>query len=520
MKRMFSLVFEHLFGLNGPMSAALISIVEQVLAADLDDATVADLQAHVLELRTVAGRLLSRADQVLATLQERSGGRVLEHPHHCASATANIGASWDTGASSDTGACSGTDPVAGDDPDPMTADPAGPAAPLTPPAPAMPLLMSVQTWWREAARVAGVQAGRDVRRAQVLARFPAWGQAVTDGILTPAQAEVLCRLAGRLPDTELEACQAELVTVASALNPMGLGQWVRHLIATWCEPDLDREQDRAEATSWLQLDKRPDGRLAGRFVISSENSEALLTVLEPLARPQGLTDARTAGQRRADALVDVFTAAAKWLHLPTAGGRPVHVSYVVPSGWACGDTPPSLSDLLRLRAITLTDPGRSGGQQHPPEDLRPRPEPLRSTKTATDPRTGAARHPIVLEEHVATAAWTGPQTRARLEATLCDARISRVLRDALGQVISLQSLTDQITTAQRKAVSARDRHCVARGCTRPPAFTDLHHLVHREDGGSNDLDNLVLLCRRHHLMWHRGRLTPHDLHTPWLQHAA
>lgn len=105
---------------------------------------------------------------------------------------------------------------------------------------------------------------------------------------TPAQAEVLCRLDGKLPDTELLATQRELVTVASALDPVELAQWVRHLIATWCEPELHREQDRAETGAWLQLDRRPDGRLAGRFVISSEDSEALLTVLAPLARRQGL----------------------------------------------------------------------------------------------------------------------------------------------------------------------------------------------------------------------------------------
>ena len=160
-----------------------------------------------------------------------------------------------------------------------------------------------------------------------------------------------------------------------------------------------------------------------------------------------------------------------------------------------------------------------GWWQDPEPD--PRPEQGRLVKSLTDPHTGQPMHPVVVEEHVATGAWSGPQTRAQIEATLCDARISRVLRDAFGQVHSLQTLTDQITIAQRRAVSARDRHCTARGCTRPPAFTDLHHLNHREDGGATAINNLVLLCRRHHLMWHRGRLTLHDLHTPWLTtHAA
>ena len=160
-----------------------------------------------------------------------------------------------------------------------------------------------------------------------------------------------------------------------------------------------------------------------------------------------------------------------------------------------------------------------GWWQGPEPD--PRPEQGRLVKSLTDPHTGQPMHPVVVEEHVATGAWSGPQTRARIEATLCDARISRVLRDAFGQVHSLQTLTDQITTAQRRAVSARDRHCTAQGCTRPPAFTDPHHLMHREDGGATTINNLVLLCRRHHLMWHRGRLTLTDLHVPWLTtHAA
>jgi len=34
--------------------------------------------------------------------------------------------------------------------------------------------------------------------------------------------------------------------------------------------------------------------------------------------------------------------------------------------------------------------------------------------------------------------------------------------------------------------------------------TDRHHLVHWIHGGPMDLDNLVLLCRRHHRMVHEG----------------
>jgi hypothetical protein len=95
-----------------------------------------------------------------------------------------------------------------------------------------------------------------------------------------------------------------------------------------------------------------------------------------------------------------------------------------------------------------------------------------------------------------------------------------MLLDADGQVQSLVSVRDQITAAQRRAVSARDRHCVAKGCHRPPAFCDVHHLISRADGGPTEVSNLALLCRRHHVAWHRGRLHLHQLHTPWLDHLT
>jgi hypothetical protein len=132
----------------------------------------------------------------------------------------------------------------------------------------------------------------------------------------------------------------------------------------------------------------------------------------------------------------------------------------------------------------------------------------------------ATRGGPALDEHTASGAWSGPQTRPRMEAVLCDARVSRLLLDVSGRAASLTSLNDRITAAQRRTVSARDRHCVARGCTRPPALCDVHHLVSREDGGPTDVGNLVLLCRRHHVAWHRGRLHPWQLHTPWLDEDA
>jgi hypothetical protein len=90
-----------------------------------------------------------------------------------------------------------------------------------------------------------------------------------------------------------------------------------------------------------------------------------------------------------------------------------------------------------------------------------------------------------------------------------------VLLDELGQVTGLEQLTKDVTKTQRRALAARDGGCAARGCTRPPAGCDAHHLTHRADGGETTLRNLVLLCRRHHVLWHLGKITLRDLHIPW-----
>ena len=62
-----------------------------------------------------------------------------------------------------------------------------------------------------------------------------------------------------------------------------------------------------------------------------------------------------------------------------------------------------------------------------------------------------------------------------------------------------------VSAAQRSALAVRDRHCRFPGCDRPGSWCDAHHVWHWSEGGPTDLDNLVLLCRRHHRMLHRRR---------------
>jgi hypothetical protein len=312
-------------------------------------------------------------------------------------------------------------------------------------------------WWRDALGVSGESAGHAVRRAVRLRSLPLVMEAVRGGRLSLEQAGALTPLVGKVDPSVLD--EGLLVDGAARRTVDSIGQWVRQLIAQHAEPAFEDEQAAAAEKRYFKHRLDPDGMVRGRFAFTAEEGELVLTILEPLARRQGIEDLRTADQRRADAVVDVFAAAAKWADLPQAGGQRVQVSYVMDAAWAAG-------------------------------------------------RPGAAP---------ASGAWAGPVTRARLESVMCDARLTRVLLDDVGQVVTLESVHGDITLAQRRAVAARDRCCVARGCTRPPAFSDVHHLRSREDGGPTSVENLVLLCRRHHVLWHLGKLALADLRVPWLR---
>ena len=97
----------------------------------------------------------------------------------------------------------------------------------------------------------------------------------------------------------------------------------------------------------------------------------------------------------------------------------------------------------------------------------------------------------------------GPVSADVARRISCCAAVSRV--DMRGsEVLALGRSSRLPNRAMRRALDRRDRGCVFPGCGAPLNWCDAHHLVHWSDGGPTDLDNLVLLCRRHHVACHEG----------------
>jgi hypothetical protein len=98
-------------------------------------------------------------------------------------------------------------------------------------------------------------------------------------------------------------------------------------------------------------------------------------------------------------------------------------------------------------------------------------------------------------------------TADEIRRLACDANLTRVIFDPESQPLDVGRTKRLVTPALRTAVYARDLRCVFPRCDRLSHWCDVHHVDHWADGGDTSIDNLVLLCRHHHVLIHEGGWT-------------
>jgi hypothetical protein len=97
-----------------------------------------------------------------------------------------------------------------------------------------------------------------------------------------------------------------------------------------------------------------------------------------------------------------------------------------------------------------------------------------------------------------------PISAKTVERLACDCSVTRILLGSDSTVIDVGRAKRTISGPARKALNIRDRGCTWPTCERPASWCDGHHLKHWARGGTNEPDNLTLLCTRHHWMVHEG----------------
>ena len=85
----------------------------------------------------------------------------------------------------------------------------------------------------------------------------------------------------------------------------------------------------------------------------------------------------------------------------------------------------------------------------------------------------------------------------------CDGDTVVLVENEQGEPLSVGRKTRTVPTAIKRALNSRDKACVFPGCHHK-RFVDAHHIQHWSAGGETSLDNLMLLCSRHHRLVHEG----------------
>src|SRR5229473_3734208 len=278
-----------------------------------------------------------------------------------------------------------------------------------------------------------------------LESLPRVAEALSSGEISYQSASALCHLHERLGEHREGFDEEEMLGYAREYSVSELRKLCRF---AWhvANPDGFFKEAEADFTQrYFHINQMPDGMFAVDGVLDPVGGAAFKTAVDVLAKPNGAEDERTAKQRRADAVGELSMHAMDQGTLPRRHSVKPHLN------------------------LTMTLEGLKGELGVPPADLD-----------------------LSLPISIRTA-----------ERLACDCTMSRVLL-ADSMVIDVGKATRTVSAPKMRALRVRDKGCRVPGCDRPVNWSNPHHIIYRSRGGSEKLENLVLLCYFHHRQVHEG----------------
>ncbi len=128
---------------------------------------------------------------------------------------------------------------------------------------------------------------------------------------------------------------------------------------------------------------------------------------------------------------------------------------------------------------------------------------------AGDSGDGRGSDHFLVNIHVDHSALAGKPGKAALpletvKRICCDSQAVVITEDNDGIPLDVGRKSRVVPTALGRAVRARDNGCCRFPGCRNHRFLECHHVEHWSNGGETSLENLLLLCTKHHTMVHDG----------------
>lgn len=300
--------------------------------------------------------------------------------------------------------------------------------------------LGIVPWLKDKAKLSGGDAAQHVDVARQLEHLPRTEEALARGEIGFQHAAAIARSAGQLGTAAVRRAEASLVSSATAMDAGAFVGVVKDF-----EHRVDAEASLAEANRahqrrYLSISEPVNGlaRIDGQLV--AEAAATIRSAIEPFMKP-GKHDDRTAGQRMHDALTQVCEHAGA----PRGNGTAARPQLII--------------------------------------------------KTTVDTLAGIEGAPA------GELQWGGHIPAATVQRLACDSAITRITGLAELET-EMTHAARTVPASTRRALVARDGHCVFPGCDRPAPWCQGHHLTFWAKGGPTKVDNLGLVCTAHHRKVH------------------
>lgn len=300
--------------------------------------------------------------------------------------------------------------------------------------------VSITAWLRRACALSQKQAGALGLTATRLRDLPGTSSLYEDGVLTSSQVSIITGTITNLTAPLFAEHEPELLARFSTLSPRDLTTAMRRWQAA-AEDELCTQFPETPQRT-LRLSATWNGRreLSGSF--DPYAGDTIERAVEMAMTWDGAAETRGYAQRRGDALFEIC--------------KQFLVKHDKPRR---NRNRPSVGVLIDLHK--LEEAGRASLRDGTPLD------------------------------------------RATTKQILCDSDVHRIVTAGSGVVFDYGRETRLVTRELWNVLVDIDGGCRYGTCDRKHDWTEAHHVWAWEDGGPTDLDNLVLLCSRHHHLIHQ-----------------